>query len=128
MESESTEIRLEKLAIGVANGLSIHRAAKNAEIADTTARRWAADPSFKPRVDRLRKEIIDQAIGKLSRLASKAANTLGKLLDESNYGELRLKAARAILQDLLAVREHAELTERLNAIEERITNSGKTSR
>jgi transposase len=125
MEPDEPEAKVERLALAVAQGYSMRQAAKAADVAPTTARRWASEPSFKLRVEAIRSEVITRAVGKLARLASKAANTLGELLDKSHCGELRLKAARAILQDLLAVREHAELNERLGSIEEKMAANGK---
>jgi transposase len=128
MHPEPDETRLEMLAISVARGRSLRQAAKASDVAETTARRWAAEKGFKDRVATRRAEIIGQATGRLSRLAGKAADTLGDLLDAKHEPEIRLKAARAVLQDLLAVREHAELNERLALIEERMANSGHAAR
>jgi hypothetical protein len=128
MPREIPETKVEKLALGLARGGSLRQAAKSAKIAPTTARRMAADKSFKDRVATRRAEIIGQATGRLTRLASKAAETLGDLLDAKHEPEIRLKAARAVLQDLLAVREHAEQYERLALIEERMANSGHSAR
>jgi hypothetical protein len=117
MEPENPEDQAERLALAVAQGYSLRQAARTADLPPTTARRWASEPSFKARVNVLRSECLSQTVGKLYRLATKAASTLGDLLDERNQPDLRLKAARAILQDLLAVRQHAELDDRLVSVE-----------
>ncbi len=125
MESEGNETKIEQLAIGVASGLSIHRAAKNLGIPDTTARRWAREASFKPIVEKHRGDIIDEAVGKLSRVSSKAAKTLCELLGPDHSDDVRLKAARAILDGLIMVRDHITISERLNALEDQLKHGQK---
>jgi hypothetical protein len=118
MPQKVPESKLETLAAGVAAGLSVRRAAKAAGIAGTTARRLAAEPSFKATVASIREQILSQAVGQLTRLASKSAATLGKLLDSPDP-EIRLKAAREALSQLIPICTHAELNARLAALEKR---------
>jgi hypothetical protein len=111
MGDEGKENKREKLALGVAQGWSVRRSSQRAGVAETTARRWASDPAFQERVASLREDMLSQALGVLQAGAVRAARTLVRLLDakDSEGSELRLKAARAILLDLVSVREHAQL-------------------
>jgi hypothetical protein len=118
MEPAPGKPRIDALALCVARGQSLRSAAKTLGIGSTTARRWSQEPGFADRVDELRRGIISRATGRLARLATKAADTLGELLDPKHEPETRLKAARAILGDLMAIQEHAKLFARLEALEE----------
>lgn len=100
----------DRLALAVASGRSATSAAKALGIPERTGRRWANDTEFRRLVVKLRNQIMARAAGRLASLASKAAVTLGKLL-ESSDPEIRLKAARAILADGLAVKEGVRLEE-----------------
>ena len=69
---------IDRLALGVASGKSLRRSALDAGIAETTARRRAADAEFRKLVEALRREMIGQALGKLTGRASRAAAVLGE--------------------------------------------------
>jgi hypothetical protein len=112
---------LDKLALALARGLSMRRAAREAGLAETTARRRAAAPGFRARVDAFRREAIDRAVGKLASAAGRAADTMVEHLDGKNSPDVRLKAARGILADLLAVRAHEELAERIAELEAKLS-------
>jgi DNA-binding transcriptional regulator GbsR (MarR family) len=75
-----------------------------------------AEPDFQQRVTKVREDIISRVIGKLSSLGIRAAATLGKLLNSADE-DIRLKAAKEILANLVTMREHAEISERLAALE-----------
>ena len=60
----------------------------------------------------------------LARSAAKAARTLAELCDKPYEPEVRLKAARAVLGDLAAIKELTELSEKLAEIEQRLGRAG----
>lgn len=119
MEDTPDDNPVDRLALDVARGLSLRRSAMQAEIPYTTARRRAADPEFRKQVEALRREMIGQALGKLTGRASRAAAVLGELLKHPDAG-IRLKSARAILSDLMAIETHKELSERLAVLEAKL--------
>jgi hypothetical protein len=100
------DARFDALALALARGSSLRRAARECRVAESTARRWAADETFKHQIIQIRQQVISQAVGRLAALATKAAATLGRLLDSADE-ETRLRAARAILADLVAVQAQA---------------------
>jgi hypothetical protein len=106
----------EALALAVASGQTLREAAAAAQIAErTAARRWA-DPTFKQRVGELRAEMIGRALGRMADGMSEAAAKLRELLN-ANGEAVRLGAARALLELSLKLRESVELEQRLSALE-----------
>lgn len=117
MASRTPEGQVDRLALGVARGLSIRAASRAAGVASRTGQRWASDPAFSGRVRKIRERIMSQAVGKLTVLANRAAATMGELLKDTNDPDLRLKAARGVWADLTAGRDSLDLAARLEALE-----------
>jgi hypothetical protein len=105
------------LAVAVAGGESIKSAAGSVGCSSHTAYHLSSLVEFRKRVSEIRSEISQQAVGKLTLAASKAADTLVALLSESQEPSVRLNAAKAILASLLPISEFGELRARLDAIE-----------
>ncbi len=84
---------------------------------------WLKDPAFKAELDRQRDELVAQGFALLSQNINKAVETLVGLLDGSD-GRLKRLAAKDILDQHLRFRELAELTQRIEAIEERLQSRG----
>ncbi|MCA1684528.1 MAG: hypothetical protein LC745_00790 [Planctomycetia bacterium] len=123
MPSKRPEGKIDAIALSVARGLSLAAAAREVSVPESTARRWAADPGFPRRVIQIRQEIVSQSVGLLALLMIKAAIKLGKLIDDPD-SEVRLKACRAVNADFLALHTHADLSERLDALEDPADGSG----
>jgi hypothetical protein len=123
---------LEVLAIGVASGLSLADAARQAGIKYITARRRAADPAFRRRVEELRQVITDQALGRLTKDMTAAADTFSALLTDP-APQVRLAAAKAILDYRSRLKADGELRDKVDRLEslvqELISNEpGQTNR
>ena len=121
MASGAAEVnrgRAELLALEMAKGRTLADAAKSLGIAERTARRWYAEPAFRPRVDDLRRRLIDDAIGKLAEAASEAVSTLVALLKPGNPPTVRLGASRGVLSALIDIQSHADLSDRIAALED----------
>ena len=109
----------ELLAIRVASGETIRSAAKSLEVSEGRAYHLARTAAFKKRVGELRTEAVTGAVGKLSEATQKAAQVLVDLLDQTNDPAVRLNAAKAVLNHLLPMAEHAEMRARIDALESR---------
>jgi hypothetical protein len=110
--SESDEV----LALALARGHKRTAAARDAVVSPRTVRRRWADPAFRALVAEYRNRLLSDAVGRLSAVAGKAATTLGRLLDDPKP-EVRLAAARAVLQNLIDVQAHADLAARVADLE-----------
>lgn len=107
------------LIAAMAAGATFEGAAAQAGVSARTVSRRMEQPAFKAKVDEARADLITRAVGVLADSSSEAAQTLRALL-ASDRPTVRLSAARAILEMAVKVREHAELAERMTAVEQAI--------
>jgi hypothetical protein len=106
------------LAVALAVGKTLRDAATTAGVAErTAARRWA-DADFRRRVSQLRGDLIGQATGRMADGMADAAAQLRQLLTAKSEN-VRLGAARALLELTVRLREGTEFEERLAALENR---------
>jgi len=92
----------EVLLASLAAGQSTTEAAAVAGMSARTARRRAADPGFRARLDEARAAIVEDAAAQLAAAATDAVSTLRRLLT-ADSDMARLGAARAILDSVAAV-------------------------
>jgi len=105
------------LALAIASGKRIGKAAKLAGMSERTAHRRLANADFRVRVQEIRAEILSQTVGKLADLGSHATKTLRALLDANN-DSVRLGAAKASIELAAKLHERLEIELRLVALEE----------
>src|SRR5438105_7514284 len=109
--------RGDELLLGVlAAGGSVEQAAESAGVSLRTAYRRLADPVFARRLAQARDELISSALGELIDCASEAVATLRALLSAGDE-RVRLGAGKAILDQLLRLRETLTLSQRLAVLE-----------
>jgi HEAT repeat protein len=116
--------RGEALALALAAGRTVREACRECGISERTAYRRLEDPTFRHLVTEARSEMIKRAVGALADDAVKAADTLRNLL-KAESENIRLGAARSILELGTKLRESVELEDRLVALEERFTGARK---
>jgi hypothetical protein len=120
MPNRTPAATIEKFAIAVASGKSVSAASRQLGVSGVTGKRWAARPEFQSTVEAIRKQVISQAVGTLTAGAVKASRTLVELLHKSKSDDVRLRAAKQILEGLLVIREGTELLDRLVELEARL--------
>jgi hypothetical protein len=86
-------------------------------VPERTARLWAGTPEFKRSVAEIRRQVVSQTVGILTRASIKATARLVKLTD-SDDDEVSLKACNSLLDKLMAVQSHLELESRIARLEE----------
>ena len=107
----------------LAGGRSVRDAARQADISERTAYRRLADPAFRRAVQDARSRIVAEATGRLAALSTAAAEALGRLL-RAKSENVRLSAARAVLELQGRLRETEELEQRIAELEA-LSNAGK---
>jgi hypothetical protein len=113
---------MDAVAVALAAGSTIKAAAKRAAVAERTVRGWLTRPAFRSRVSRIRDQAVSQAVAMLSRDMVAAAGVLKKLL-RSEREDVRLRAARAVIELGIAARDHDDLLNRVEELERRLAET-----
>jgi hypothetical protein len=106
------------LLLAIASGQTVRDAAQQAGIGERTATRRMADPDFRRQVNELRADMVDRTLGKLANSMASAADTLEALL-KADAEQVRLGAARTLLEVGNKLRETVEFERRLTEVEQR---------
>lgn len=114
-----------KAVLALAGGQSAADFAQAHGLSSRTVQRWAARPEFQRRVERIRAQALDQAIGVLSSAATTAAYRLHTLAAASENEQVAVAASRAILADLIATTSHARLQREIRELRDRLDAAEK---
>ena len=89
-----------QIVVALAQGKSISAAARESGIHRTTVHNWMRnEPQFKSAVHRAKREYIELLNDQLRELASRALETIYKLIDDPGTpSSVRLKASLAVLE------------------------------
>jgi transposase len=107
----------EELILALAAGASVREAAERAGVEERTVHRRLADADFRRAVSQAWDRMFDAARGRLAGLASKATETLQRLM-ESEKPAAAAGAAKTVLELGPRLRKAAEFEERLSRLEE----------
>jgi hypothetical protein len=109
----------EPLVIALARGVSHAQASRECGVSARTITRRLSDPAFRHRVQAARGVLVERATALLTGSMSLAALTLRRLL-KADSEQVRLMAARSVLELGTKLRESVELEDRLSALEQQI--------
>jgi predicted DNA-binding transcriptional regulator AlpA len=110
----------EKLLLALAGGATTESAAQQAGLSARTVYRRLADSAFRQRLQQARDDMVQSAAGVLTAAPLEAVRTLMALQQPSFPPAVRLGAARAVLELGMKLREEADLTARLEALEAKV--------
>ena len=114
-----------RLALAIAAGSTATKWAREQGLEPRTVRNWARLPECKLAVERHRRQIVDRAIGKLTRHTLAAVDVLAKLMKDGENGSIQLSAAKSILTSLMDVENHAAMMKTVNDLATRLDNLEK---
>jgi hypothetical protein len=114
-----------RLALAIAAGSTATKWAREQGLEPRTVRNWARLPQCKLAVERHRRQIVDRAIGKLTRHTLAAVDEIAKLMKTGENGSVKLSAAKAILTSLMDVENHAAMMKTVNDLAARLDNLEK---
>ena len=120
MPEEVPQQKKTRLALAIARGESVAAWARQNEVPRRTAFRWARDTKVRLAVEAGRRYALDRAIGRMARLATKAADGIARLGEGAESESVQLRAWRAILADQMAVSKFSNLEQRMVEIEEQL--------
>ncbi|MFB6889424.1 helix-turn-helix domain-containing protein [Kitasatospora sp. NPDC056327] len=104
------------VALLIARGTSVDQAARDTGVSARTIRRWREEPDFENEIQTARRAILAEAVAALGAAVRDAVTALHQALKDPSPG-IRVRAASVLLSSLPAISEHAELNERLAALE-----------
>lgn len=113
----------ETLAASLAAGKTVAESATAAGVSEATAYRRFKVPAFAARVRELRAAMVATALGRLTDGMTAAADALNELV-QSAEADAKFKAAKAVIELALRVREQVDLEERLAAVERALKGGG----
>lgn len=116
----------DRAALLLAQGTSCDKAGEAVGVTGRTIRRWREDPAFEAQVREARRAILDEAVAALGAAAREAVDTLRAALTEDSPA-IRVRAALGIISALPGLSEHAELNERIAALEAAIDPEGRSA-
>jgi len=128
MEKEVRRQKKIHLALAVAEGESIAEWARHNGVSERTAFYWAKDPKVRREVEACRRRALNQAIGRLTGMTTKAVDGITHLAQEAESESVQLRAWRAVLADQMAVAKFSDLEQRMLEIEEQLDERDKVTR
>ena len=111
------------LALAMATGGTVKAWADANAVPHRTAYSWSKCPEVLHQVDAVRRQMVDQAVGRLCEHALAAADRIARLLNDANSEAVQLQAARAVLADLMAVSNYVALNGRVAELERRAADA-----
>jgi hypothetical protein len=118
MEKEVRRHQKIHLALAIAEGESIAAWAQENGVSERTAFSWAKDPKVRREVEACRRRVVNQAIGRLTGMTTKAVDGITHLAQKAESESVQLRAWRAILADQMAVSKFSDLEYRMVELEE----------
>jgi hypothetical protein len=112
--------------VALANLLSsptVTKAAEKAGIGERTLRLWLSQPAFRHAYEDAKCELLGQTVALLSSAAGHAVEALQRNLTADRPSD-QIRAASELLSQLVRLREHGELEDRLRSLEERLAEQG----
>jgi len=99
----------------------VRAAARAAKIGEATLHRWLAEPAFRAELYVAEGALIDAAVRRLLQNQDAAMSTILVIMaDSTQPASVRLKAAVAVVDFMLKLRDLRNVEERLTALEARI--------
>ena len=108
-----------ELIVALACGKPVHEAAQISGFSDSAVRRRLKDAGFRAQVSEVRDQMFRETAGMLARSTGAATVTLVALLKDGNPN-VKLGAARAILEYATRFAETLQLAERVADLEQRV--------
>lgn len=103
----------------LAAGRKVADAASAAGVSENTIMRWQRLPEFRQAVNELQADMIGAAVGRLTELQEYAVATIAQVMaDKGNPPSVRLRAAVAVLDCLLRMRDSVTLEQRIQKLEQ----------
>jgi uncharacterized protein (UPF0147 family) len=102
---------------------TVKDAAAASGLADSTLWRWMKELSFRTAYGEAKRQVVENSISRLQKIAGEAAGVLGSIMrDESSPPNTRVAAAKIVLEMSLRGVETADILSRLDMLETALLN------
>jgi len=119
-EEEKPLSKQDQLAIAIAQGKSIAIWARENDVHERTAYRWARDPDVRRQVEDIRRRFLDRALGSMAGHSMWAVKGIIELGEKAESESVQLRARRSVLHDQMAVSKFSNLEYRMAELEEEV--------
>ena len=106
--------------IAIAEGTPVTDWANKNKVPRRTAFRWAREPKVRAKVESCRRQVLDQAVGRLTDNISMAMEGILQLATEASSESVRLAALRTVASDMMALSKFGGLEDRMTKLEEKL--------
>jgi hypothetical protein len=110
--------KYDALVMAVATGVSVIDWCKSTKVARSTASTWQRDPKFDRDVAAIRRQMLNEAVGKFTGAVGKVADGMIELAESASSEPTKLSAQRAVMENLIQMTEFGEVKKRLDSLEE----------
>ncbi len=117
IDNDAPDPATDAMALALASGRTIQEAADAGSVSPRTVYRRLTEAPFQKRVAELRAQMISRAVGRLAEFAIDAVEVMHQLMKGAESEQVRLGAARSLLECGTRLREASELESRLLALE-----------
>ena len=121
LEISELSFRQQSVLPIVAVARSIAQAARDSGVAESTLRRWLAEPSFREELDLLRKESADLARKQAQAALPACLSVVSEIAMESEEPSLRLRAAQFLITYATRISEIESLRQEVQDLNESVS-------
>ncbi|MBC7233106.1 MAG: hypothetical protein H5T68_07710 [Chloroflexi bacterium] len=126
MASNGSLTRKQRMAItALLTTATVREAAEQTGIGERTLYRWLAEPAFQQALIQAQGEVLRLSTVRLAGLLAKALDVIGLDFEPGVDGNIRLRAATAVLRHVAGLLEYVDLEGRVSALEQRIGEGEK---
>jgi len=120
MSEEPEEATKTELALALAHGVSVASLGASKQCAQKHGLQVVERPRGPEEVLTCRRRILDRAVGRMARRATKAAEVIVEVAENAESESVRLRAARAVLSDMVTISRFADVEARMHEFEEKL--------
>ena len=125
MPTPGLELKQERVLAALIENANITKACKAAGVTRKTFYNWQdADPAFRLRLQSIRERMITEALDGLAMRTRAALEAIDAALADP-HPATRLRAAQAVLDHLMKLKDMVDVEARLKRLEEMAAQSGK---
>jgi hypothetical protein len=110
--------KYEALVMAVATGVSILDWCRQTGTARSTVSTWQKDPDFERDVATIRRQLLNEAIGKFTGAVTRVADGMIQMAESATSEPTKLSAQRAVMEHLVQMTEFHEIKKRLDSLED----------